>query len=83
MIVAAGAPQRQPQERLANRVDVVIDHVTHDLLFVGVTSIPDTIRQKCRRDQAGPMDFLAWWRWQQIARHLQADEFIVRQIAVE
>ena len=83
MIVAAGTPQRQSQERFANRVDVVIDHVTHDLLFVGVTSIPDTIREKCRRDQAGPMDLLARWRWQQIARHLHTYEFIVRQIAVE
>ena len=46
VIVTSRTSKRQSEKRFADSVDVVIDHVADDLFLVGITAVPDAVRQK-------------------------------------
>ena len=59
VVVAAGTAERQAQERLADRVDLVVDHVADHLLLVGVAAVPGAVDEERRGDQPVGVDLLA------------------------
>jgi hypothetical protein len=83
MIVAAGATEGEAQERLAHRVDLVIDHVADHLLLVSVVSVPGTVYQEACRDATRRIGRLSRRIWEQIAGDLMHDELVEWQVVVE
>ncbi len=82
MIVTAGAGDCQTEHRSSGRVDLFVDNVHPDLLFVGLGECFRTDHQK-----AGGNDpfggFLRIGVGQQIAGQLMPQKLVVRPVAVE
>ena len=83
VIVAAGASQRQPQQRPADDIDLIVNDVGHHLFFVGVAGSPFADRQHPRGDDTLDVDLRLVLCRQQIAGKLLDDEPVVRHVAVQ
>ncbi len=82
VIVATGTADGLCEEGAADRVDLFIDHIHHQLLLVLLFQIRVAHRQECGGDDL-PSPFLGITGGHQIAGNLLHHEAIQRQIAVE
>ena len=82
MVVAAGAGDRQAEEGARGRLDLLVDHVQHELAVVlGVVGLAAQGEEARRDELVGPLAVIVCR--QEIAGDLLADEPIVRLVGVE
>ena len=83
VVMTSSTPQGETKKCLANRVDLVIHHVTDHFLLVRIAAIPRSIDEKCGCDQAVGIRFLAVGCWKQVAGNLMGNKLIERQVAIQ
>ena len=83
MIVAPGTGNRQPQNRLASHIDLLVNNVIKHFDLVLFRHQLRAQRQKPGGNDPGRIDGLSGWRRQQIAGDLLADELVVRHVSIE